>query len=390
MLVEEDDGIPEGWFRGFALDDPALADGVLRHWQSGAGVAGVPTHGQGPPPDLRTAMAMLQQALVWIVDGPGAVRGSSGLLTGIFRMQGHLHELEARLREVARARVHAVLEQLQKFGSVEQLMRQAPAELCRCGFDRVMISQVVGSSAVPRVMHIPADPGTARELQQRARQLRFPLHDKTVETEMLRRPGALLVGDAQRHERVVPELLAATETRSYVAAPIVLQDVVIGFLHADCLVGQRMLDTFDRDLIGAFAQGFNAACQRALLLERLRLLRRDVRRGNASVLAVMDEFSAVAVDVSRPDFADRAVASAAAAMLVSSDARTDALLTRRELEVIELMAGGETNAQIARTLVISEGTVKSHVKHILRKLRARNRVEAVSRFALLSNQHPLA
>jgi len=57
-----------------------------------------------------------------------------------------------------------------------------------------------------------------------------------------------------------------------------------------------------------------------------------------------------------------------------------ALLTRRELEVLELMAEGMTNAAIGQLLVISEGTVKSHVKHILRKLRAANRADAVSRF----------
>jgi DNA-binding NarL/FixJ family response regulator len=55
------------------------------------------------------------------------------------------------------------------------------------------------------------------------------------------------------------------------------------------------------------------------------------------------------------------------------------VLTRREVEVLELMAQGRTNAAIATQLVISEGTVKQHVKHVLRKLRAENRAEAVSR-----------
>ena len=47
------------------------------------------------------------------------------------------------------------------------------------------------------------------------------------------------------------------------------------------------------------------------------------------------------------------------------------------------MSDGSTNAAIANELVISEGTVKSHVKHILRKLRASNRAEAVSRYLRL-------
>jgi DNA-binding NarL/FixJ family response regulator len=55
-------------------------------------------------------------------------------------------------------------------------------------------------------------------------------------------------------------------------------------------------------------------------------------------------------------------------------------LTRRELDVLRLMAAGETNAGVGSRLFISEGTVKSHVKHILRKLGAANRAEAVSRW----------
>src|SRR5690606_25877367 len=58
----------------------------------------------------------------------------------------------------------------------------------------------------------------------------------------------------------------------------------------------------------------------------------------------------------------------------------DDRLTRREAEVLRLMAQGETNQRIANRLIISEGTVKSHVKHILRKLQAANRAEAVARW----------
>jgi DNA-binding NarL/FixJ family response regulator len=54
-------------------------------------------------------------------------------------------------------------------------------------------------------------------------------------------------------------------------------------------------------------------------------------------------------------------------------------LTAREAEVIALVSSGATNNEIAAALVISESTVKSHVKHILRKLGAANRAEAVSR-----------
>ncbi len=60
------------------------------------------------------------------------------------------------------------------------------------------------------------------------------------------------------------------------------------------------------------------------------------------------------------------------------------LLTRRVLEVLRLVVAGDTNAAISKELVLSEATVKFHVKNILRKLHASNRAEATSRYLRLT------
>lgn len=53
-----------------------------------------------------------------------------------------------------------------------------------------------------------------------------------------------------------------------------------------------------------------------------------------------------------------------------------ATLTPRERDILRALAKGHSNKMIARQLAITEGTVKVHVKHLLKKLRLRSRVEA--------------
>ncbi len=54
-------------------------------------------------------------------------------------------------------------------------------------------------------------------------------------------------------------------------------------------------------------------------------------------------------------------------------------LTSRELEVLRMLAAGRSNQAIAGQFVVTLDTVKKHVSHVLSKLGAANRTEAVSR-----------
>ena len=61
--------------------------------------------------------------------------------------------------------------------------------------------------------------------------------------------------------------------------------------------------------------------------------------------------------------------------------RNRGLLSDREVEVLKCLARGQTTAQIANVLFISENTVKTHIRHILEKMEVNNRAEAVARAA---------
>jgi DNA-binding NarL/FixJ family response regulator len=71
--------------------------------------------------------------------------------------------------------------------------------------------------------------------------------------------------------------------------------------------------------------------------------------------------------------------------------RADPPLSRRELEVLKLVAGGATNGEIARKLWVTEQTVKFHLSNVYRKIGVANRTEA-SRYAhvngLVDNDTP--
>lgn len=66
-------------------------------------------------------------------------------------------------------------------------------------------------------------------------------------------------------------------------------------------------------------------------------------------------------------------------ILLNSDTLQSNPLTEREMEVLRLVAKGESTKQIATTLYLSHGTVRNYISIILEKLNASNRIEAISR-----------
>jgi DNA-binding NarL/FixJ family response regulator len=114
------------------------------------------------------------------------------------------------------------------------------------------------------------------------------------------------------------------------------------------------------DLFGAIGAGADGYLLKNAEPEELR----------KAILQVADGRSVLSPEVTRQVL--RAVAS-------MPERGVDEILSKRELDVLGCMARGQTTAQIAAELFVSENTVKTHVRHILEKLEASNRAEAVSK-----------
>ena len=82
-------------------------------------------------------------------------------------------------------------------------------------------------------------------------------------------------------------------------------------------------------------------------------------------------------DVSSNVQSNRSVDPSGSAFAPGAQTAGLASLTPRERGVLELIARGHSNAEIAETFVLSEGTIKTHVKRVLSKLEVRDRTQAV-------------
>jgi DNA-binding CsgD family transcriptional regulator len=295
-------------------------------------------------------------------------------------LERDLRDYDLRRRKRALTGVSAALSRLRAMTAPDELLEAACAEVVRsCGFSRAMLSRVEDATWMPWMAHFKH-----REIRDSDREwmagLRIPLRSLTLERELAEEGRPTYVVDARTDPRAAPALVASTGTLSYAAAPIVPVGRVIGFLHADHFPETRAVDDVDCHILGEFARGFGRIYERAVLLERLHRERDHVRETLRNAEVVMDNLARAELELVR-HADERSSAGAASALALTGETKAmDELLTPREREVIALLVTGQTNSAIAERLVISEGTVKSHVKQILRKMGAVNRSEVIARY----------
>ena len=100
----------------------------------------------------------------------------------------------------------------------------------------------------------------------------------------------------------------------------------------------------------------------------------------AAVFAALGVWLGLRLTRQRETVVVREVVVPAGAEFIRNDAEIEALgLTPRELEMLELVAGGLSNREIAERAFVSENTVKTHLSRVFGKLGAERRTQAVRR-----------
>jgi LuxR family transcriptional regulator, regulator of acetate metabolism len=281
--------------------------------------------------------------------------------------------------ELAR-QLELVLVRLAELGPPSEIRSRGPGVAAGAlDFDRVLLSSITNGVLMAEALHMNSAT-KANELLTRLREQPAALDYPLIEGEIMRRRRAQRVRASNGLGR--PAFAEVLGWKEYAVAPIVLDGGVIGFLHADREASGRELLDSDVTGLSTFAVCFALVYERAVLRQRLRIQRNEMRQVAHWADARTSELGDRAVTLAEGQVTQEPAAPARPSSAGESALRD--LLTRRELEVLRLIVHGETNAGIAKELVLSEGTVKFHVKNILRKLHAANRAEATSRYLRLT------
>ncbi|WP_297615393.1 LuxR C-terminal-related transcriptional regulator [Nocardia sp.] len=256
----------------------------------------------------------------------------------------------------------------------------APVRACRdLSFGRALISTVSGSIWLPQRLHIEEDRGAETPgFEEFVDGARIPLSDAPLETELIRRRTAALVPDPASDKRTYKQIVGVARSWGYVVAPITLHGRAIGMLHADRPQNRGHITRDDRELLATFAECLSIVFESAVLQDRMEQQVKRTTDTYAEVVSMLDD-SDILARVPQPS----GPAPRPPRFPQVGPAGTTSL-TSREREVLAHLATGATNAQIARNLVISEATIKSHLKRISKKLGTSSRAAAVATYARMT------
>jgi DNA-binding CsgD family transcriptional regulator len=334
--------------------------------------------------DLDDATNQLGQRLALSPDPVDESEAVPGLLISVLRLQCELldDELSRRVRYLTEIR--------NALGGLRgllprEMIHAAPVVLSReFGFARTMISTVRRSIWLPQHLHIEneGDDSQSRRLRERLTGAQIHLAYAPVEAKLIRKRRGLLVPSAKQDKRACKEIIDGSGWSGYVAAPITVQDRAIGMLHADRPEPDGIVTMDHLDQLEAFAECLAVAFESAVLEEKA--AQQHVAVGN--LCGHVEELIGRSKEPAWWPLSAGASGQRHDAYS-RGDQRAVSSLTARERQIMSHVAAGATNSEIGRCLVISEGTVKSHLKHIARKLNTSSRAAAVAVYAGIATAH---
>jgi len=311
------------------------------------------------------------------------------LSAAVLEQQAALERVQRRFRTRFEAldAVRRAVGELRTITAPAEMLARAPEAMARASrLRRVLLSLVGEGRLVGEAVTLGDSPAADARVLGALRDSPIRLEHPLIETELLRRRRATIVDAAALHARVDQRLVEVMGWSAYAAAPLVVGRHVIGMIHADRGTDERV-DVLDRDVLWEFTSLLAQAYESATLRRTLRHEREQTRTFLDWLGARSSELTDAPIrlgTMQRPTQIPLAPPVAAPGAGVRDDRVVfEGLLTRRELDVLRLLAEGNSNKRIAEALVISDGTVKFHVNSILRKLRVANRAEAVSRYLRL-------
>jgi DNA-binding CsgD family transcriptional regulator len=352
-----------------------------------AAVAAAADHLKVPPPELTPAALAhqldslrqrLEQRISLPSDPTADAATTAEILITILRLQCELldHDLARRVKSMSEIR--------QALGYLRglpprKMIRAAPDVLSReLDFARTLISIVRGSVWLPLHLHIEeekADPH-GRQFLEYITDRHIQLADAPLETELVRKRCGAFAPSPMDDKRTFKELVEASGCFGYIAAPITVQGRAIGILHVDRPEPHGIVTMDHLEQLEAFAECLSVAFESAALEEKAAQQRVEVDNVCYNVDELLSR-SARSVLWSLPGVVPLQLHDG----YHRGEEPAVPALTAREREIMSHVATGATNHQIARCLVISEGTVKSHLKHIAKKLNTSSRAAAVAIYA---------
>ncbi|KAF0957763.1 helix-turn-helix transcriptional regulator [Rhodococcus sp. T7] len=340
--------------------------------------------------DSRAAARLTEQA----AEDSLTLEWTRQALLSLLRSGGDGHELRSaaelltELEEIRRRhQARRIADHSSRFTGLRSLLAQLRGaswverpyivtdRLCQdLGFRKSVYSPASSSGWSPTTIAIHPELGDSfTPLRRAIETLSLPPGAAPREEEVMRSGRAIAVDSIDVYRNTYRPLVELSRPRGYLAVPVVSAGRVTALLHAD----HHDVDVDETDMMT-----LRAAATVCALTEEHETLRSAIVTRNHRVAeeitamrTALDELEqtqlslaeALGTESERPDCSDGPVR----ALHCTS-------LTAREHEIFEFVAHGAPSADIARALFVSEGTVKSHIQRIYRKLAVSTRAEAAA------------